>query len=178
MARDEHTRKFRLAGWVVAIAFGVVGCNRDGADPHHAPVATPGTETQQEGQPSASDAIAPRFAELELFVNNGKWGGTNGCSTTFTLVTGTQHPTAAPSAIEHVMHCGHPGAVSKITWSYSGTDARGDHLRLERTFPHEEPNADTTTIEIVFAGESLTVFEDDFQRVIVRVPTRADPTSP
>ena len=183
MTHEGHALACRIAGLMLVSALSLAGCDpiRDVA--RHASGATDGTETPHADIPSESEATAPRFPKLELFVNNRKSGGTNGCTSTFPLAPGPNHkgpnhPNAARFSVEHSMQCGHPGAVSKVTWSYTGTDSRGDHLRLERTFPHDEPNAETTLIEIVFTGEELMVFEDDFQRVIVRAPTQSDASSP
>lgn len=183
-AHDGPALASRIAGWLLASALSLAGCDPIRDVSRHAPSAAQATQTPPSGMPSESREMAPRFPTLELFVNNRKSGGSNGCTTTFFLIpggpthTGPKPLNAAHSSVEHTMRCGHPGAVSKVTWSYTGTDSRGDHLRLERTFPDEEPNAATTSIEIVFTGEELTVFEDDFQRVIVRTPTEVDATGP
>jgi hypothetical protein len=163
---------------VLVIALGVAGCDSDKDLARHGDAARNVAKLPLEAKSNEIRTIAPRFPELEMFVNNRKFGGSNGCSSTFPMNPGPEHPDASQLAVEHSMICGHPGAVSKVTWSYLRTDARGDHLRLERNFPYGETHADTSFVEIVFSGDEVTPFEDEFQRIIVRAPIQSNGANP
>jgi hypothetical protein len=103
------------------------------------------------------------YKAVEVFINNRKYGVENGCTTRFvpqSLVDNAQ--------IEHTLTCGHPGKVSKLTWEYVGTDDEGDHYRFRRVFPYEAPSQESTVHEIVYHGTEQLLFEDEYQRILIR----------
>ncbi|MFO1021489.1 MAG: hypothetical protein U0903_12445 [Planctomycetales bacterium] len=65
------------------------------------------------------------------------------------------------------LQCGPVGRTSKVDWEYLGTTDAGDRYRFTRVFPVEGPMT-TTTKEIVYAGKELMVFQDEYQRVVIR----------
>lgn len=113
----------------------------------------------------------PKHATVDVFINNHKYGDQNGCTTTFSPQDGAENAT-----IVHGSRCGHPGAVSKLTWEYLGTDQAGDHYRFVRMFPYDEPNQETVTKEIAYAGRAILLFKDDVQRIVMQ-PASADSES-
>lgn len=114
-------------------------------------------------QPSANEALFPRFKPVEVFINNRQFGDANGCTTGF-----VPQPLVDNVQIKHTSTCGHPGAVSKITWEYVGTDEKGDHYRFRRVFPYKESNQESATKEIVYDGIEQILFEDEDQRILIR----------
>lgn len=109
----------------------------------------------------------PKYAPVEVFINNHEFGDQNGCTTTF-----SPQPRSQTTKIVHGSTCGHPGAVSKLTWEYVRTDQAGDHYTVERVFPNDEPNQRTTTTEVAYTGQELLLFEDDVQRIVMRPGSR------
>jgi hypothetical protein len=69
--------------------------------------------------------------------------------------------------------CGHPGAVSKVSWEFLEHRSGNDFYQFTRVFPEGEPNATTTTVKSGFAGEKITLFEDANQLVLIEPATSA-----
>jgi hypothetical protein len=65
------------------------------------------------------------------------------------------------------MTCGHPGAVSEVTWKFLGTSDEGDSYEFVRKFPADTDNEAVSTKKIVFRGVSFTVWQDDIQRIVI-----------
>ncbi len=65
--------------------------------------------------------------------------------------------------------CGHPGAVSKVSWRFIEHRTGKDIYEFTRVFPEGEPNAVTTTITSGFSGEKTTLFEDANQVVLIEL---------
>ena len=108
-------------------------------------------------------AVDPHYDRVQIFVNNRKFGATNGCTSGF-----SPQPTSTITRIKHGISCGHRGAVSKLNWEYVRSDDEGDHYRVERIFPHGEPGQESKAKDVVFQGEELVLFEDDLQRIVMR----------
>jgi hypothetical protein len=68
------------------------------------------------------------------------------------------------------MSCGHPGAVSKISWEYVRTTPEGDHYHFERIFPLDGPVEKREKLDAIYAGRELLLFEDEKQVIGMRQP--------
>jgi len=134
------------------------------------PATQPSPVVSQPSIPVTEPAVVtPHHTRVEVFINNHKFGDTNGCTTTF-----SPQATSAGTKIERGSTCGHPGAVSKLTWSYLRSDEKGDHYEFERVFPHGEPNQETTKKKVIFTGRDVVLFEDETQRVVFRLAPPPD----
>ena len=105
----------------------------------------------------------PQYRDVEVFINNRKHGETNGCATVFSPL-----PQTPEMQETHESTCGHPGAISKVTWKFLLSDDEGDRYEVRRVFPVGEPNEKQQVVNIVFKGEQIVLFEDDMQLVIMR----------
>jgi hypothetical protein len=128
-----------------------LGCEQPSSSP---------TVSTTRGHPPANVVVPPLHPQVELFINNRKFGETNGCTTHFQPL--------AEADVEHSLTCGHPGAVSKVTWRYVSTDENGDHYRFRRTFPYDGPDPDTSRKDIIYNGMEQILFEDETQRILIR----------
>jgi hypothetical protein len=115
------------------------------------------------GLPVPGHAI-PAAHSAEFFINNIKYGETNGCSGGL-IASGE-------------ITCGHPGAVSWVTWEFIERRGDADHYIFTRTFPSDAPSSMITTHPVDYRGETITVFQDDVQRMILRPPAAASPPDP
>ena len=110
------------------------------------------------GEPTLKSPEHPtdsrRHPATELFISNHKFGADNGCS--------SDVPLSGQST------CGHPGHVSEVTWKFLRTDSGGDVYGFTRKYPSDAAAAKTDTKEITYAGEALTLWEDDTQKIILR----------
>lgn len=113
-------------------------------------------------------AAAPRASEgagelglkplhaVELFCNNHRYGPTHGLRGGLgrkgQLVNGPQ------------------GAASEIRYELVDQRDGADVYELERRFPIDSPTASVTQKRVEYRGEELVVFEDEFQRVVLRPP--------
>jgi len=95
------------------------------------------------------------FPSVEIFVNNHKYGDTNGCTGDFG-VTGT-------------MTCGHPGHVSELSWAYLRLSPDGDIYKITRKYPSDLPTSATDTKEVIFNGKPLILWHDNYQQIIMRL---------
>lgn len=139
------------------------GCGRPVTDSSR-PEKTP--PRPSEGDVETTATVSPTFSPVEVFINNGKSGDSNGCTTTF-----TPQPKSFHTEMRHSLTCGHPGAVSKLEWEYVRTDDEGDRYHFERVFPYQEPGQETTSKEILYTGQELLLFEDESQRIVIRPPS-------
>ena len=158
------------------IGLTALGCQRDeriepiqSAEPaaHGEAISPPAAAAAAEEPTRELEPEGPRHASVEVFINNHRYGPTNGCTMGFSPQR--SHP--ALSNAQQTITCGHPGAVSKLLLEYLGTDEAGDRYRFERTYPAGEPNAQRTEKEVVYTGEELVLFEDDTQRIVLRPPS-------
>jgi len=134
------------------------------------PSTPAGTAIRSSSLLSAGDAARvaatpAKHAPVAVFINNRKFGDSNGCISIFTAPPETQ--------IKYGSTCGHVGAVSKLTWECLHTDEEGDHYHFERAFPYNEPNQETTSKQVLYTGTELLLFEDEFQKIMMR-PASAD----
>lgn len=83
----------------------------------------------------SSKEISPHFPDVELFINNRKYGETNGCISRF-----TPKPVNLGIQAKRAMKCGHPGAVSKVIWKYLESDDTGDQYEVQRISPFGDAN--------------------------------------
>jgi hypothetical protein len=136
-----------------------------GCEQSSTPVSDPSASAAHSSKDDADETTStpPKHAMVEVFINTHKYGDQNGCTTTF-----SPQPRSETSKTVHGSICGHPAAVSKLTWEYLGTDQAGDHYRFERMFPYDEPKQDTMTKEVAYAGQEMLLFEDDVQRIVMR----------
>ncbi len=95
-----------------------------------------------------------RYLATELFINNHKYGDTNGCSSAL-AVTGRAS-------------CGHAGHVSEVSWTYLRSTPEGDIYKITRKYPSDSDTAKTDTKEVTYSGEPLIVWRDDYQKIILR----------
>jgi beta-lactamase regulating signal transducer with metallopeptidase domain/tetratricopeptide (TPR) repeat protein len=103
------------------------------------------------------DASGRKFPAFVIFINNKRYGPTNGSS----LVP----PKGGVTEETGKSTCGHPGAVSQVEWKYLRTTDAGDEYEVTRRFPIDTaPRIEKKTV--TYSGKPLTVFEDDIQRVL------------
>lgn len=153
-----------VAIWFVALSG---GCEKaiDHIDTSKPDAKAASDPTEQIVNEPNSDA-PPQYPDVELFINNRKHGETNGCTTGFTA-----HPKKQGMQVTHESTCGHPGAVSKVTWKYLQSDEAGDHYEVRRVFPVGELNEKMQEVNIAFKGQPTVLFEDELQSVIMRSTT-------
>jgi hypothetical protein len=130
---------------------------------------TPTMESQPDvpAKAAAVASAAPRHERVEVFINNHRFGEANGCTTTFT----PEQVTSGPVSTQE-MRCGHPGAESRLSWCFLHSDEDGDHYRFERVFPHGEPHQEVTRRVVTFTGDEIVLFEDETQRICMRLPSQ------
>ena len=116
----------------------------------------------------------PKFNSVEVFIFNktyirdGRETGTSSCTTKFS----PQPRKGGASISKTASTCGFSPKVARVTWQYTRTDDEGDHYEFERTFPKDDPNATTKAKKVVYAGTELLLFEDAFQRIVMRPSKR------
>ena len=99
----------------------------------------------------ADGADERRFPAVFLFVNNHRYGTTNGASSEL-------QP-------EGRMTCGHPGHVSEVAWAFLRTGADGDIYKVTRIYPSDSITPGTETKEVAYAGKALVLWHDDYQKI-------------
>lgn len=130
-----------------------------------APPKAPSSATQTDGEQAS--VVEPHYETLELQINNHKFGPNNGSTMTFVLP-----PPGSGAQIKWESRCGHPGAVSNVSWTYLRSDQEGDHYRFAREFPVDAPSRTTVTKEVLFTGDEIVLFEDEVQRILLRRPSQ------
>jgi len=100
---------------------------------------------------SADGSDDRRFPAVFLFVNNHRYGNTNGCSTEL-------QP-------EGKLTCGHAGHVSEVAWAFLRTGADGDTYKVTRIYPSDSITPGTETKEVAYAGKALVLWHDDYQKI-------------
>jgi len=94
------------------------------------------------------------FPETEVFINNHQHGDTNGCSGSL--------------GKSGKMTCGHPKAVSEVSWKLIKSTEEGDLYRFVRVFPKDSETPTTEVKEVNYHGEILEVWRDSVQRIVLR----------
>lgn len=146
----------------------VVGCEKvegkkTGAG-DHAEESGREVTTAVAGNETAKKVVGPRYEKVQIGVFEGKTGE-SGC---FTNDYRPVPEGASKMAGTFELICGTDGKSSRVKWDYLKTDEAGDHYRFVRKFPDEGPSSTTSTKEIVYAGKEQIVFQDEFQRVLIR----------
>jgi hypothetical protein len=100
---------------------------------------------------AADDRMHP---SVQIFINNHRSGPTNGCSGDF-LLSGASL-------------CGHAGHVSEVTWKFLRTAGKGDVYQIARKYPSDSAVSTTDKKEITYAGKPLILWQDDYQKIILR----------
>ncbi|MCD6385697.1 hypothetical protein J7M23_07950 [Candidatus Sumerlaeota bacterium] len=98
--------------------------------------------------------LRPQFRG-KVFCNNVKYGPKNGCIINL-VVEGKVKS-----------RCGHPGAISEITWQFIAHRDGKDIYLFQRRFPVDSENPQTQSKQVAFAGESIVVFQDEVQKISV-----------
>lgn len=151
--------------WIVGCT---VGCREEGHVGSDASAVANPTGPLQERASTKDVGLPPRYTELVLFIHNHRYGDTNGCGFTFSPSRAFDGASPLSTSFEGAFTCGHAGAISRVTWSYLGSDESGDRYRFVRQYPHGEPNSESTPLDVMFAGEAKVLFEDDVQRIVLR----------
>lgn len=95
------------------------------------------------------DASGRKFPAFVIFINNKRYGPTNGSS----LVPpkgGVQQETGRST-------CGHPGAVSEVEWKYLRTIDTGDEYEVTRRFPIDTATPSTEKKTVTYSGDLTTI---------------------
>ena len=95
-----------------------------------------------------------RFPAILVFINFAGSGPNDG-------LVGNAGPTGKAT-------CGHPGAVSDVSWSWLRSTEQGDDYRFTRIFPYETPDARTFVKEATYTGGEVVVWEDGVHRIGLR----------
>lgn len=108
----------------------------------------------------ASDPERRKYSPVELLVNttyrgDGRFDGKNGCSKRIDVFNGG-------------IKCGYPGRVSNVTHKFLRSFEKGDVYKMTREYPLESDAAVVETKEITYAGKTLTLWEGDHQKIILR----------
>jgi hypothetical protein len=98
------------------------------------------------------------YTATQLFINNHKFGDTNGCSSDF--------------AVNGQSTCGHPGHVSEVTWTFLRTSPEGDVYKVTRKYPSDLAAGKIDTKEVNYAGKPLVLWQDDYQKIFLRPPSK------
>lgn len=108
----------------------------------------------------AGDAERRKYSPVEILVNtthhgDGRFDGKNGCLTRIDNADGW-------------IRCGYPGRVSKVTWKFLRSSTKGDVYKISREYPTDSDAPAVETKETTYAGKTLTLWEDDHQKIILR----------
>lgn len=100
-------------------------------------------------------STSPKYKNNVVFVNIDDFtSDTNGA-------TGDMGPTGK-------ITCGHPGAVSQVTWKFLTTSSEGDVYEFSRVFPSDTATPQTTIKQITYSGQQQVIFQDKVHRVIIK----------
>jgi hypothetical protein len=99
------------------------------------------------------------FPGAQYFINNQKFGDTNGCFGDF----GTTGRSS----------CGHRGHVSEVTWIFLRPSPEGDVYRVTRKYPADSETVETVTKEVTYSGKPIILWRDDYQKIILRPTPKA-----
>ena len=119
----------------------------------------PEAKTPAENAQSNTDASEPMYAPVLVIMQN-----ETGSVTTTTFSPRSRSP---GTSVTHAATStsGDPRGPAKVSWSYTGTDEKGDHYRFEKEFIENNPGQKELTKEIIYTGENQLVFEDQYQRI-------------
>lgn len=149
----------------------------------HAITNPDAADTEQTTSPDAAqiNPTPPKFVSVEVFIFCKGYSTPTGETGTFSCTTrfrpqppshGIESKTASTCGITRPDHP-ELAKVAEVSWQYVRTDDEGDHYELERTFPLDQPNETSVTKQVVYAGTELLLFEDEFQRIVMR-PASSD----
>ena len=120
--------------------------------------ATPGSAETTATSSRPGNAPAQPVA---IFVNNIQHGPKNGCRA---------HSITGPGTL----NCGHPVAVTSLSWEWLGPKGAGDRWNFERRIESDGVVVGTESRTVVFDGtEPIILFEDDHQRITLE-PDRSE----
>lgn len=112
--------------------------------------------------PRPSKAAEPMHHNVQYFVNNHRFGETNGCS--------------GPVGVKGSLRCGHENLVSEIDWHWLGRSAKGDLYSVSRSFPVDMATETTEEKVVEYTGKETEIWQDKIQRIVFRpTPTRDEP---
>ncbi|RKY24663.1 MAG: hypothetical protein DRP83_07315, partial [Planctomycetota bacterium] len=115
----------------------------------------PATEKPQAEEPEKTEApVGEDFLTGVVFINNHRYGPDNGAVSQLTK-TGK-------------MTCGHPGAVSEVSWKWLRDTPPGDEYEFTRIFPAGAANAKTHKNIVTYDGSHASIWKDDFQEIVIR----------
>jgi hypothetical protein len=66
--------------------------------------------------------------------------------------------------------CGWLGSVSEIEWKLVRRQGEKDVYRFTRRFPIDAAETATTSKDVEFEGKQVTIFEDNFQCIVISGP--------
>ena len=134
----------------------LVSCRPSDTNPHES------TETSEDSHKAGSPDSQPQFVG-EVFCNNVKYGPTNGASGSL--------------GRDGKLICGHPGAVSEITWKFVARRDGKDIYTFQRLFPSHGETPHTQRKQVAFGGGSVVVFQDEVQRISI-IPVTPEQSLP
>ena len=109
----------------------------------------------------------PRYAaQLACYI--GEIGSRSHCST---IINDPNKKTSANVTItSQSIRCGYPSQVSEISWKFVEHKDNKDIYSFERMFP-VDTNEYTLTSEVVeFEGKQTTIFQDEYQVIVLDIP--------
>ncbi|QDV18554.1 hypothetical protein Pan153_32130 [Gimesia panareensis] len=127
------------------------------------------TTTQTEQGETTTDDSEPMYAPVLVIMQNEKGSGVTTTFSPQSFSPGTTVTHAASST------SGDPRGPAKVSWSYTGTDEKGDHYQFKKEFFESNPRQKILTREIIYTGENQLVFVDQYQRInICPVPEKKE----
>lgn len=132
-----------VLGAIIVAASSLMTLNAESTDPSSS-TTKPATRASDKRQ----------YEDVQFFINNHRYGPTNGAY-------GPMSPASRCS-------CGHPGAVSQVSWKFLRSGPEGDVYSFSREFPLDADNATVTTKEVTYSDIPMVIFADEVQKVIVR----------
>ena len=105
-------------------------------------------------EPDALRGDEPLHQGVQIFVNNHRFGNTNGCR--------------GPMGANGSLRCGHENLVSEISWRWLGWSGRGDIYSISRTFPASMTSETIERKVVEYTGKESEIWKDKIQRIILR----------
>jgi hypothetical protein len=102
----------------------------------------------------AADAGHRRYADVHIDVFTSPFDGQSGCHGDF--------------GAKGKMVCGYPGHVSELSWTFARSSSAGDVYQITRRYPADTDTPSSETKEVTYAGKALTLWQDDYQKIILR----------
>jgi hypothetical protein len=75
------------------------------------------------------------------------------------------------------MTCGHPGHVSEVAWAFLRSVADGDIYKVTRIYPSDSITPGTEAKEVAYAGKTLVLWHDDYQKITMCPKSPSVPSS-